>query len=106
MMKAERMESKPEPPQDARIEGEVCAVMVTYNPDYSFERNVRALLPQLGKLIIVDNQSSPAAHALIARVASSCEVEVIFNNQNLGIAAGLNAGIQRAMACRKYSWIA
>ena len=42
---------------------DICAVIVTYNPDSSFEQNVRALLPQVGKLVIVDNQSSSATHS-------------------------------------------
>ena len=89
-----------------RPRADVCAVIVTYNPDSSFEQNVRALLPQVGKLIIVDNQSSTAAHSLVARIASACGVEIIWNDRNSGIAAGLNAGIERALACSQYSWIA
>jgi rhamnosyltransferase len=85
---------------------DVCAVMVTYNPDASLEQNVRALLPQVSKLIVVDNQSSSAAHSLIARIASACGAEIIWNDRNLGIAAGLNAGIERAVACGQHSWIA
>ena len=81
-------------------------MIVTHNPDSNLERNVRALRPQVGKLIIVDNQSSSAAHSLIARIASACGVEIIWNNQNLGIAAGLNAGIERALSCGQYPWIA
>src|SRR5207253_4965976 len=43
---------------------------------------------------------------LIAQTASALEVEVIWNKQNLGIAAALNAGIDRALATGQYSWIA
>ena len=84
---------------------DVCAVIVTYNPEPSFEQNVRALLPQVSKVIIVDNQSSPAAHSLVSQAAAACDVEVIWNQQNLGIAGALNVGIRRALA-RPYSWIA
>jgi rhamnosyltransferase len=80
--------------------------MVTYNPEPTFEQNVRALLPQVGKLIIVDNQSAAAGHSVVAQTAAACEVEVIWNQQNRGIAAGLNAGIDRALATGTYSWIA
>src|SRR6266581_3987143 len=98
--------SQLESPRRARTHPDVCAVMVTYNPEPSFEQNVRALLPQVGKLIIVDNLSTSAAHPLIAQTASACDVEVIWNRQNLGIAAGLNAGIDRALSSGEYSWIA
>jgi rhamnosyltransferase len=101
-----RIEAQLDWPGEARTHTEVCAVVVTYNPDSSLEQNVRALLPQVGKLIIVDNQSSPAAQSLIAQVASICDVEIVFNDQNLGIAAGLNTGIERALSYHQYSWIA
>jgi rhamnosyltransferase len=99
-------ESQLESPRGAGAHPDVCAVIVTYNPEPDFEQNVRALLPQVGKLIIVDNQSSSAAHSLIAQAAAACEAEVIWNQQNLGIAAGLNAGIERALSSGQYSWIA
>ena len=104
-MNLPRTESQLESP-NARTHAGVCAVMVTYNPEPSFEQNVRALLPQVGKLIIVDNQSAAAGHSVVARTAASCEVEVIWNQHNRGIAAGLNAGIDRALATGTYSWIA
>jgi rhamnosyltransferase len=86
---------------------DVCAVMVTYNPDPNdFEQNLRALLPQVGKLIIVDNQSGPTAHSFIAQTAAAVGVEVIWNKQNLGIAGGLNAGIERALSNSQCAWIA
>jgi rhamnosyltransferase len=92
--------------REARTHPDVCAVMVTYNPELSFEQNVRDLLPQVGKLIIVDNQSSSVAHSLIRQAASNHEVEVIWNERNLGIAGALNRGINRALASGEYRWIA
>src|SRR5947207_11413758 len=85
---------------------DVCAVMVTYNPEQSFEQTVRDLLPQVGKLIIVDNQSSSVAHALIRQAASTHGVEVIWNARNMGVAGALNRGIDRALASGPYRWIA
>ena len=99
-------ESRLESSRGTPAHPDVCAVMVTYNPEPSFEQNVRALLPQVGKLIIVDNLSASAGHLLIAETASACDVEVIWNTQNLGIAAGLNMGIERALSTGQYSWIA
>ena len=105
-MNLARSESHLELPSGAGKHPEVCAVMVTYNPEPSFEQNVRSLLQQVGKVIIVDNQSAPAAHPLIAQAAASGDVEVIWNEQNLGIAAGLNRGIERALSSGEYPWIA
>ena len=84
----------------------VCAVMVTYNPDTSLEQNIRALLPQVGRLIIVDNESGPPAHAFIAETAASLGVEVVWSEKNTGIAGGLNAGIERAHGSGNFAWIA
>ena len=85
---------------------DVCAVMVTYDPEPGFEQNLRSLLPQVGKLIIVDNRSSSAAHSLIQQTASTHGVEVIWNEQNLGIAGALNRGIEHALDMCEYRWIA
>ena len=102
----ERNESQLNLPRRAGNYPDVCAVMVTYNPDSSFEPNVRALLPQVGQLIIVDNQSSVTARSTIAKTAAACRVEVVWNKQNQGIAAGLNAGIDWALSHGPFSWIA
>src|SRR5258708_2857994 len=83
----------------------VCAVMVTYNPEPSVEQNIRALLPQVDKLIIVDNHSAPPIRVFLAAVAAACNFEVIWNDENLGLAAALNTGIRRALA-DGYPWIA
>jgi rhamnosyltransferase len=101
-----RSESQLEPLPGAGTHTHVCAVVVTHNPDSSFEQNIRALLPQVGKLIIVDNQSASAGHSLIARTAAALKVEVIWNQENLGIARGLNAGVERAVSSGQYSWVA
>ncbi len=82
----------------------VCAVMVTFNPGQSLGENVNALLPQVSRLIIVDNGSSPSCRAAISQLSLLPNVEVVWNNTNLGIAAALNAGIR--FAAGKFSWIA
>jgi rhamnosyltransferase len=83
----------------------VCAVMVTYNPDPSVEQNIRALLPQVDKLIVVDNHSEPPIRVFLTAVAAACNFEMIWNDENLGLAAALNTGIRRALA-ENYPWIA
>ena len=82
----------------------VCAVMVTYNPDGSLEDNIRALLPQVKKIIVVDNGSSLPGHEQVATLASFSGIEIIWNDHNLGIAAALNEGIRQAVV-RGFSWV-
>jgi rhamnosyltransferase len=84
----------------------ICAVMVTYNPDSTLEQNILALLPEVEKLIVVDNGSDLASRSYLQGIASTCELEVIWNGENLGLAAALNAGIERALAEDRYTWVA
>lgn len=84
----------------------ICAVMVTYNPDSSLEQNIRALLPHVDRLIIVDNGSEPSIRPQIEAIAAACQFEVIWNKENLGLATALNIGIRSALGSGDYSWIA
>jgi rhamnosyltransferase len=83
----------------------VWAVVVTHNPTPDFEQNVSALITQVQELIIVDNQSSPANRQFVAKVASHYRAEVIWSQQNLGIASALNAGADLALASNECQWI-
>ncbi len=105
-MGVDRIESQLMQPSRSVDHPGVCAVMVTYNPGASFVDNVRALIPQVGRLIIVDNQSGSAGHDIVLKAVADFGVEVIWNRQNFGIAGGLNLGIERARSTGKYEWIA
>jgi rhamnosyltransferase len=83
----------------------VWAVVVTHNPTSDFEQNVRALVPQIDELVVVDNQSSPAIRQFIGKVASAYDTKTIWGQQNLGIASALNAGIDLALASGECRWI-
>jgi rhamnosyltransferase len=95
-----------EPLRDELKNGKLCAIMVTYNPDAALERNIRAMLPQVDKLIIVDNGSALPIRAHIETIASSCAVQVIWNKENLGLATALNIGIRSAFVSDDFAWIA
>jgi rhamnosyltransferase len=94
------------PLRDELKMGKICAVMVTYNPDSSLEQNIRALLPHVDKLILVDNGSELPIRAYIETIASSCPLEVIWNKENLGLATALNIGIRSALGSDNFAWIA
>jgi rhamnosyltransferase len=84
----------------------ICAVMVVYNPDSTLEQNINALLNEVAKLVVVDNCSEPSVRSRIAALAAACNFEVIWNKENIGLAAGLNTGIRSALANEQYQWIA
>jgi rhamnosyltransferase len=82
---------------------DVCAVLVTYHPDATFAAQLGGVLRQVGAVIIVDNGSTEIELRMLRGVAANPAVELVFNAENLGIARGLNIGIQRAIA-RGYRW--
>jgi len=85
---------------------QICAVMVVYNPDSTLEQNIRALLDEVARLVVVDNCSEPSARSRIAALAATCKFDVIWSKENIGLAAGLNTGIRCALANEQYQWIA
>jgi rhamnosyltransferase len=82
----------------------VCAVMVTYNPAPAFIDNVAAIAAQVGRVVIVDNGSSDEAEQHLQELERHPGCKVIRNHQNLGIAAGLNLGVQYAMEAG-FDWV-
>ncbi len=84
----------------------ICAVVVVYNPDSTLEQNIQALLNEVDRLVVVDNCSEPSVRSRIAALAAACNFEVIWNRENIGLAAGLNTGIRCALANEQYQWIA
>lgn len=81
----------------------VCAVVVTYDPDSGFPARLRRVIAQAGALIVVDNGSSGAAAAMLRALPGGPKLDVVFNGENLGIASALNIGARRAKA-RGFAW--
>ncbi len=59
----------------------VCAIVVSYNPDRELELRIRSLRGQVIRILVVDNGSGLDATEMIARIHEQGEgkVEVIFN---------------------------
>jgi len=82
---------------------DVCAVLVTYHPDAEFSARLREISRQVDAVIIVDNGSTDLEQQRLRGLAEDPAVELIFNIENLGVARGLNIGVQRAIALG-YRW--
>lgn len=68
---------------------DVCAIVVTYRPDpLALDALVAAVVPQVGRLVIVANDDAP--------VAQASGVSILRQSTNIGLAAGFNAGIAYA----------
>ena len=81
----------------------VAAGIVTYNPDAQrLAENIAAIRPQVDRVILVDNGSNNAAERLCP-FSDAADIQIIFNDQNAGIAAALNQ-IMRAAEAGGYHW--
>ncbi|MCP5420956.1 MAG: glycosyltransferase family 2 protein [Gammaproteobacteria bacterium] len=79
-------------------EPRVMAVVVSWNPDPALlTRQFAALGPQIAKLIVVDNASSPAVQSIIAAAVADCGGEYHPQEENTGLAAAQVHGIGRAL---------
>ncbi len=71
-----------------------CGLVVTYQPDERVKENLRAVIRECGRVIVVDNGSEATWRD---SVRSWAGVELIANGRNLGLAAALNQGARRAV---------
>jgi rhamnosyltransferase len=81
------------------------AAVVTFNPDAGLAQRVAALLPQVARVLLIDNGSvSPAREQLQALAQTSPRIELHELGDNLGIAAALNRAAQLA-ADAQANWL-
>lgn len=77
--------------------GRVCAICVTHHPDSHLPERLSRVMRQVSHLVIVDNGSSAAAVRMLDGIASNDHVTVILCKENLGIARGLNVGVEHVI---------
>jgi rhamnosyltransferase len=75
------------------------ALIVTYNPAQSLGQHLDILSREFDEIILVDNGSGPETRASLAEQVrqKGTVLKVIFNDQNLGVAAALNQGFSLAL---------
>jgi len=75
----------------------ICAGITLFNPEIErLSDNVSAILPQVEKLYLVDNASANTRDYKLSLVGNG-KVEIIENEENLGIATALNQMCQKAL---------
>ena len=84
----------------------VAAIIVSYNPDNNLLDSINLLINQVERIIIVDNGSESEKKKNINSIRNIDEkkIEVIFNEENLGIATALNIGVRLALR-QGYKWV-
>jgi rhamnosyltransferase len=82
----------------------VCAVVVTYRPNETVVEHLRNILPQVQKLVVIDNGSSDDEISPLRAASSALCFHLIENSDNSGIAEALNQGVRWAIA-QQYDWV-
>ena len=82
----------------------ICAVLVTYHPTEEIISNVGALIDQVDEIVIVDNGSGSETKQLFTKLQGYSKIHIIYNNENLGIAAALNMGVKTAKTAG-HQWV-
>lgn len=83
----------------------ICAVVVAFYPDPGFEGRLQEISGQVGGMVVVDNTPSADRNRRV-RAASddSQHFYVIVNEDNLGVGAALNQGLEHALRLG-FEWI-
>jgi rhamnosyltransferase len=83
----------------------VCAIVVAYFPDEEFDTRICELLPQVARIVIVDNTPDDSITArLREKFQNAAQVQLIENRANTGISVALNQGLEHALKAG-YRWI-
>jgi len=83
----------------------ICAIVVTYHPDQGLPERIERISKQVGKVVIVDNNSNETSLAMIRNTALNFQIHLILNNKNVGVATALNQGVAYALDCGdSYTW--
>ncbi|MDO5852430.1 MAG: glycosyltransferase family 2 protein [Methanobacteriaceae archaeon] len=83
---------------------DICCVIITYNIGKEFYKCYDSIKNQVDYVIIVDNGSDKETIDVLNKIKVDTNTNVIFNNDNYGIAKALNIGVRDAIT-RGYSWI-
>ncbi len=82
----------------------ICAVVITKDPDPGLLDRMKELRESVEKIILVDNGSSHPSLETITQLEVGSWTEVIWNSENLGVATALNMGTRAAIE-GGYEWI-
>lgn len=82
---------------------DVCAVVVTFQPDDYVQARLLHLVQQFSRVIVVDNGSAGHTRASLSRLAEEHVLTIIQNSTNLGVAEALNQGLAEAWRAG-YRW--
>jgi rhamnosyltransferase len=71
----------------------ICAVIISYNDFDSLEKTVEHVLPQVDKVLIIDNKSEDDIRQRIITQFNIDKIELFLNDENNGIAKAYNQAV-------------
>ncbi|SDH60340.1 glycosyltransferase family 2 protein [Halanaerobium congolense] len=90
--------------QNKISKNKISAGITLFEPNISLlEKNINLILPQIEKLILVDN-GSKNIDLIKNKWGNHKKIDLICNKKNLGVAKALNQQCERALE-RQYDWI-
>lgn len=90
--------TSPRPPSTK----DVCAIVVSFNPDARFPERLELLLEQFPEVFVIDNASSTPIGPFLV-MFSDRNLSLVSNSANFGIGTALNIGVDRAIEAG-YTW--
>ena len=81
----------------------VCAVIVSFNAPNKLVACLISVLPQVNKVVVIDNKSDQGTHDAIVDIGDNKKIEIIYNNINMGLGYAFNQGI-RYSTLNGYQW--
>lgn len=77
--------------------------VILYNPDSSVINNINSYIEMLSVLYVIDN-SKESNEFILAELKNNNKVKITKNNENLGVATGLNIAARMALL-DNYDWL-
>lgn len=82
----------------------ILPIIVSFNPDDTIIKNSLSIIKQTKALLIIDNGSASKSLEYLKSLEKLEYVNIIYNKENLGIAAALNIGAKEAIQLQ-YDWL-
>ncbi len=82
----------------------ICAVVVSHDPGEDFILNIRSIVPQVGKVVVVNNGSKKFKSAFLEKAGFEDKIYLINNSENLGQGNALNQGVRWALS-QDFKWV-
>lgn len=89
-------------PQIAPAKNNICAVIVSHDPDKGFIQNLKSIINQSAGVVVVNNGSEKFTPDFLEGFEG--KVHLINNTENLGQGKALNQGVNRAIS-RGCQWV-